>query len=51
MRYANLITLENGNTSDFVSVAGVPVTSRDSEPAKSSRSQSALNQAAVSGTS
>lgn len=42
MAYANLIILENGNTRDFISVAGVPVTSRESEPAKSSTSQKCL---------
>lgn len=42
MRYAKLIILENGNTRDFISVAGVPVTSRESEPAKSSTSQKCL---------
>lgn len=42
MRYANLIILENGNTRDFISVAGVPVTSRESEPAKSSTTQKCL---------
>lgn len=41
MGYANLIILENGSPGGFVSVASVPMTPRESEPAKSLASQSA----------
>lgn len=41
MRAANLIILENGDTREFISVAGIPATSADSEPAQLPASPSA----------
>lgn len=51
MREANLIILENGNTRDFTSVAGIPVTSEIPSQPKPSTSPSALTQTVGSGES